>query len=64
MNAPLSEPIQLVLEDAVGQSIGRPRKQPISPEFAAWVARRRRERDGLPLRPCDREQVSEQMEDL
>lgn len=36
----------------------------ISPELRAWIERRERERYGLPLRQCDREQLSRQMEDL
>ena len=63
MNAPLPEPVQLLLDEPANTT-GGPRKAPISPGLAAWVARKRRERDGLALRLCDREQVSEQMEDL
>lgn len=40
------------------------KREPISPGLAAWVARKRRERDGLELRRCDREQVGEQLEDM
>jgi hypothetical protein len=35
-----------------------------TPQHAAWVARKRREAAELPLRQCDREQVTEQLEDL
>jgi hypothetical protein len=61
LNAPRPEPLQLLQDVPIPSG---PTKRPISPGLAAWVARKRRERVGLPLRRCDREQVSEQMEDL
>jgi hypothetical protein len=36
----------------------------VSEEFAAWIARKRRELLGLPLRKCDREQAERQLADL
>jgi hypothetical protein len=37
---------------------------PVTPQHEAWMARKRRERVGLPLRQCDLEQASEQLEDM
>lgn len=60
MNAPRPEPLEY-RQDAPGAGA---RSKPITDAHAAWVARKRRERVGLPLRPCDREQLAEQLEDL
>lgn len=35
-----------------------------SPAHQAWITRKRRERAGLPLRRRDREQITQQLEDL
>lgn len=62
MTAPHPEPLQLVLEAPL-PSAARSSYEP-SHELRAWIARRRRERAGLPLTMADREQISRQMEDL
>ena len=40
------------------------RAQGLSGGLEAWVARERREELDLPLRACDREQITEQLEDM
>lgn len=59
MNPPHPEPLEF------RQAAPKPSaKAPISHDLAAWVARKRRERSGLDLRPCDRDQIREQLEDM
>jgi hypothetical protein len=70
MTAPHPEPVEFRVDELADWEISaagcatRIAEEKPTPQHQAWITRKRREREGLPLRRCDREQVSEQLSDM